>query len=108
MRSDSPCAAGVALGARPAPLGGRRDLLGCHNLPQRNHDVGLPRTDGARTGLARHQEAQRIGEPALDPVPHYHPSSGNGGGEETGGGGGRSTHHFILSGFTLGARLGSR
>jgi hypothetical protein len=43
-----------------------------------NHDVGLPRADGARTGVARYQVPQRISEAALDAVPHHHPRSGGG------------------------------
>lgn len=96
MRGGSPCAVKVASVAREATRRRRRDLLGCHHPFQGNDDVGLPRTDGTRSGVARHQVAQCVGQAFLDPVPDHHARAGHRGGQESSGGGRGQTHQFIL------------
>lgn len=96
MRTGSPCAAKAGSGARGAAGRRRRDLLGGHHEFQRDDDVGLPGADGARTGVAQHQVAQRIGEAAFDPVAHHHAGAGRGGCQERSRGGAGQTHQFIL------------
>jgi hypothetical protein len=76
MCSRSPRAVGAGLGARPAPLRRRGNLLGSHNAREGDDDVGLPGADGARTAVARYQVPQCVSEAAFNPVPHHHPGSG--------------------------------
>lgn len=61
-------------GSGGGPAGGppwrvRGYLFGGHHKPQRNVDVGAPGTDRAVAVGPVHEFTERIGQPAVDPVP---------------------------------------
>ena len=57
---------------RAPPRRGWRDLLGGHHQGEGDDDVGPPGPNGALAPGAGHQLAQRIGQPAHNPVAHHH------------------------------------
>ena len=80
--------------ARIPALGRRRDRFCRHNKGQRDLDVGLSGTDGARTVGDREQVAEGIGEAAIHPVSDNYPCSGYGIEQEILGAG--QIHQFIV------------
>lgn len=72
-------------GKRPAggpPWRGRGYFFGGHHERQRYVDVGAPGADRAPAIGPVHEFAERIRQPAVDPVPDHNTSTEGGAGQE--------------------------